>query len=199
MTAAETLTEAPPKRSRLPLILGVVLALAGAAGGFMATRLGILPFGADTGEASAEHGEASDDHGAEADDHGEASEDHSDAGHDDSGHAEEGSHEGEEAASAAASFVPLDPMIVNVDDPSGRRFLRFVAQMEAEPGQAAALESMKPRFSDVLNGYLRAVSLADLENPRALDLLRGQMLRRLQTVAGEGKIRDLLIIEFVLN
>jgi len=43
------------------------------------------------------------------------------------------------------------------------------------------------------------VDITDLQNPQGLDLLRGQMLRRLQTVAGEGVIRDLLITEFVLN
>lgn len=177
MTAADTLPEPPPKRSRLPLILGLVLGIAGAAGGFMATRLGLFPTGAfSESEAAA----------------------HDDGGHAEDDHEEAGSHESEEGG-ATTAFVPLDPMIVNVDDPTGRRFLRFVAQIEAEPGQAASLEAIKPRFSDILNGYLRAVSLSDLENPRALDMLRGQMLRRLQTVAGEGKIRDLLIIEFVLN
>ena len=95
--------------------------------------------------------------------------------------------------------MPLDPLIVNVDSPEGGRYLRFVAQVEAAPGKAVEVEANKPRFADVLNGYLRAVDIADLENPRALDLLRGQMLRRLQTVAGEGAIRDLLIVEFVLN
>jgi flagellar FliL protein len=178
MTATDTLPEAAPKRSRLPLFLGLALGLAGAGGGFMATRLGLLQISGATAENSVGQGEQ-----------GEGA----------SSEASEGSLGGDDIANAATTFIPLDPMIVNVDDPTGRRFLRFAAQIEAEPGQAASLESIKPRFSDVLNGYLRAVSLSDLENPQALDLLRGQMLRRLQTVAGEGKIRDLLIIEFVLN
>jgi flagellar FliL protein len=172
MTTADTDVPAP-KRSRMPLILGLVLGLAGAGGGFMATRMGLigLPGGGD--DAHADEAGAADDHAA-ADDHGAP-------------------------ASDGAVFVPLDPLVVNIDDPTGRRFLRFVAQIEAEPGHAAEVEAIKPRFADVLNGYLRAVDLADLEDPQALDLLRGQMLRRLQTVAGDGAIRDLLIVEFVLN
>jgi flagellar FliL protein len=51
----------------------------------------------------------------------------------------------------------------------------------------------------VLNGYLRAVETSDLENPAALVRLKAQMLRRIQIVTGEGRVRDLLVSEFVLN
>ena len=56
-----------------------------------------------------------------------------------------------------------------------------------------------PRVLDTLNTYLRAVDVADLENPAALAKLRAQMLRRVQVVTGEGRVRDLLVTEFVLN
>ena len=52
---------------------------------------------------------------------------------------------------------------------------------------------------DVLNSYLRAVAVSDLEDPSALVSLRAQMLRRIQLVTGEGRVRDLLIMEFVLS
>ncbi len=52
---------------------------------------------------------------------------------------------------------------------------------------------------DILNGYLRAVDVRDLEDPSALIRLRAQMLRRIQIVTGEGRVKDLLIMEFVLN
>ena len=58
---------------------------------------------------------------------------------------------------------------------------------------------LRPRILDVLNGYLRAVEVAELEDPSALVRLRAQMLRRIQVVAGEGRVNDLLISEFVLN
>ena len=52
---------------------------------------------------------------------------------------------------------------------------------------------------DVLNGYLRAVEMRELEDPSALVRLRAQMLRRVQIVTGEGRVRDLLVTEFVIN
>jgi len=46
---------------------------------------------------------------------------------------------------------------------------------------------------------LRAVDVHDLENRNALIRLRSQMLRRIQLVIGQEQVRDLLIMEFVLN
>jgi flagellar FliL protein len=56
-----------------------------------------------------------------------------------------------------------------------------------------------PRVLDVLNSYLRAVEVAELEDPAALVTLRAQMLRRIQLVTGPDRVRDVLITEFVLN
>ena len=99
----------------------------------------------------------------------------------------------------AATFVALDPLVISLPRTGGRDHLRFSAQLEVTPEYAAEVEAIKPRIVDVLNGYLRAVELVELEDPAALTRLRGQMLRRVQIVAGEGRIRDLLIMEFVLS
>ena len=53
---------------------------------------------------------------------------------------------------------------------------------------------LMPRIQDVLNSYLRAVEVRQLEDPSALLRLRAQMLRRVQIVTGEGRVRDLLIL-----
>ena len=82
---------------------------------------------------------------------------------------------------------------------TGREFLRFTAQLEVVPDHLAEVESLRPRIVDVMNGYLRAVEPADFEDQMILSRLRSQLLRRIQIVTGEGRVRDLLIIEFVLN
>ena len=98
------------------------------------------------------------------------------------------------------SFVPVEPLIINLAGPGGRsKHLRFQAQIEVPSAYQSEVESLLPRIVDVLNGYLRAVDIAELESPAALVKLRAQMLRRLQIVAGEGRIKDVLIMEFVVN
>lgn len=97
-----------------------------------------------------------------------------------------------------ATFVPIDPLVISLGRTSQRQ-LRFQAQIEVHTDAQSAVENVMPRIVDVLNGYLRAVDLEDLENPSALVVLRGQMLRRIELVTGKGHVKDLLITEFVLT
>ncbi len=150
---------APKKRSKLPLLLGVVAALGLGGGGFYATWSGLLF--------------------ARAGDHAEAG--------------------GDVAALPDVQFVPLDPLIVSLGPVAQGSHLRFTAQLEVNGPHSAEVTHLVPRILDVLNGYLRAVDLAQLEDPAALVRLRSQMLRRIQIVTGEGRVRDLLVTEFVLN
>lgn len=104
-----------------------------------------------------------------------------------------------DTATPDLAFVALDPLIISLPGSGGRTHLRFLAQLEVTPGAADDVRLLQPRIVDVLNGYLRAVDLAELEDPTALIRLRAQMLRRVQVVTGAEKVRDLLIMEFVLS
>ena len=97
------------------------------------------------------------------------------------------------------AYVPIDPMIISVGPPNNKRHLRFRAQLEVPKQFKSDVESVMPRVVDVLNGYLRAVSVEDLEEQAVLLKLRSHMLRRVDIVTGEGRVNDLLIMEFVLN
>ncbi|GAB4309344.1 MAG: flagellar basal body-associated FliL family protein [Roseovarius sp.] len=170
--------ETGAKRSRMPLVLGALLALAGGGGGFYAAYSGLLPWG-DSG--SARGGAPGAGHAAGL------------------GDAQDGAHAGSRiAASDAVAFVPIEPLIVSLDGGGGTN-LRFRAQLEVDPASRAEVEHLLPRVVDVLNGYLRAVDIADLRNNAALVRLRAQMLRRVQMVVGSDRVSDLLIMEFVLN
>ncbi|RWR29915.1 flagellar basal body protein FliL [Sinirhodobacter populi] len=104
----------------------------------------------------------------------------------------------ESAAHPGITYVALDPLIISLGSKAPRH-LRFSAQLEVPQAYQQEVESLKPRVADVLNSYLRAVDVGELENANALIRMRAQMLRRIQVVTGEGRVRDLLIIEFVLN
>lgn len=182
VAATDPKESAPRKSSKLPLILGVVLLLAGGVGGYFAISSGMIGLGGGS-EATADAHGAPDDAGA-SDSQGEAG---GDASHDAS------------TVLATVAFVTLDPLVISLSEQSSARHLRFRAVLDVPPEFAAEVEAIRPRIIDVLNGYLRAVEPADLEDPTALIRLRAQMLRRVQVVAGEGRVRDLLVQEFVLD
>jgi flagellar protein FliL len=97
------------------------------------------------------------------------------------------------------AFVPLDTIVISLGPDSGSKHLRFTAQLEVLDTAAADVTTLSPRILDVINSYLRAIDMASIEDPHAMARLRAQMLRRIQVVTGEGRVRDLLITEFVLN
>ncbi len=98
----------------------------------------------------------------------------------------------------SVSFVDLPPVIIAVKA-NDSRHLKFHAQLEVHSDYAGDVEKMKPRIMDVLNSYLRAVEMSDLEDSLALVRIRGHLLRRIGIVVGEGRVRDVLVMEFVLN
>tara|TARA_R110002072_G_scaffold162987_2_gene315310 strand:- start:372 stop:902 length:531 start_codon:yes stop_codon:yes gene_type:complete len=156
----ESAEDAAKKRSKMPLVLGLVFALLGGGGGFMAVQMGLIG-GAPTTDMAPVPDPL--------------------------------------VPLPPVAFVPLEPLLISLPNRSGRQYLRFVAQIEVAPEYAGDVEAIKPRIVDVLNGYLRAVEVSDFDDPNALMRLRAQMLRRVQVVAGEGRVRDLLIMEFVLS
>jgi flagellar FliL protein len=117
---------------------------------------------------------------------------------------EEMAHEGEMDDAPVAelppvAFVALDPLVISLGDRGSSQHLRFRASLEVNPEYEDDVQELTPRVLDVLNSYLRAVDVHDLEEPTSLVNLRAQMLRRIQLVTGEGRVRDLLVMEFVLN
>ena len=90
-------------------------------------------------------------------------------------------------------------MVISLGSANAAKHLNFGAALEVEPKFKEEVELLKPRILDVLNTYLRAVEIRDIENPAAMTRLRAQMLRRVNIVTGEGRVNDLLITEFILN
>ncbi|KAF0137928.1 MAG: flagellar FliL protein [Xanthobacteraceae bacterium] len=160
MAAVEaTLEAAPKKRSKKPLLTGLMLALVLGGGGFYAAFSGLILGGG-------------------------------------------GDHAAENAAPGplmGVAFVPLETMVISLGPDSGSEHLRFTAQLEVIDSAVADVTTLTPRILDVINSYLRAIDTASIEDPHAMARLRAQMLRRIQVVTGEGRVRDLLITEFVLN
>ena len=113
--------------------------------------------------------------------------------------AEKGNEAGQPDAAPDIVFLPIEPVVVSLGPSAGSRYLRFRGELEVDPRYEAEVARVMPRILDTLNGFLRAVSVAELEDSGALLLLRAQMLRRIQIIVGDGAVRDLLIVEFVLS
>ena len=157
-TAEAAPEEQPNKRSKKPVLIGLLLALLMGGAGFFSTFSGLIL----------------------------GDEDHSEEEH-------------APGPLKGVAFVPLNTIVISLGPKSGSEHLRFTAQLEVVDSAASDVATLSPRIMDVINSYLRAIDTALIEDPQAMARLRAQMLRRIQVVTGEGRVRDLLITEFVLN
>ena len=153
--------EAPKKASKMPLIIGLVLALVGGGGGFFAVSSGMIlaPPEVEVAETETEELKAIPD----------------------------------------IAYVPVDPLIISLHKENETAHLKFRAQLEVPSAYKSDVELVLPRVVDVMNSYLRALRIADVEAPDSLVRLRAQMLRRVQVVTGKSRVNDLLVMEFVVN
>ena len=179
--AAATASSEAPKGGKKGLLFGVVGAALLGGAGFYGVYSGLLDPGRLMGSGGGEHAAAP---------RGETS-----------GHGEAGGHgaPAEAGPLSGIAFVAMEPITISLPPGSSAKHLRFTGQLEVDPERAAAVTQLMPRILDVLNTYLRAVEVRDLEQPASIPRLRAQMLRRIQVVTGEGQVRDLLITEFILN
>ena len=157
---ADGAEETPKKSLKMPILIGLVHAILGGAGGYFAVQMGLL-FGSEDAAA----------------------------------HAEEAPLD----ALPDITFVPVDPLVISLNEDGTNRYLKFRAQLEVEGVAADDVQQRMPRVGDVLNIYLWAVDVAWLSESSAVGSLSDQMLRRVLFVVGHGRVRDLLIMEFVLN
>lgn len=163
--ATADMAEPARKSGKKGMIVGFVLAVAGAGGGYFMTVSGLIPLGPGKSHVEASGGD---------------------------GHAAP-------AALPDVGYVDLEPIMVSLAGDGEQRHLRFHAQLEVRQAYIADVEKIRPRIIDVLNSYLRAIEISDLDDPHSMARLRGHMQRRINIVAGEGRVADVLIMEFVLN
>lgn len=164
--------DAPPKKKSKALLFGLIGAVVLGGGAFYGVYSGLvpLPFGGEDNVAAKEKNEAA------------SEEDHY-----------------SNPATLAATFVPLEEMVISLGPDSVAKHLQVKVSIEVEPGTEVDVQTISPRIVDVLNTYLRAIDSKDLENPRSMTRMRAQMLRRVRLVAPQGAVRDVLIQQFVLN
>jgi len=98
-------------------------------------------------------------------------------------------------------LIALDPVVVNLAQSEGRRYLKAAVQLEVADEEKAVkeLEARKPQLLDILVTTLSRKSLVDVTAPDALDLLRRELAERVGQAVGEGRLRRVFITEFVVQ
>lgn len=183
--------EAKPSKKKLIIkivILVLLLALLGG-GGFFGYKMFFGKKAAE-GDNATEHatGEKKDEgHGEKKDD-----------GH---GEKKEGGKEGAAAgAEGGGELVSIPPLLVNLSEPQGRRYLKLALDVEVKDKIAAdALNKNMAKVKDALLLLLSSKTYEDLASIESKILLKKEIVERLTLVLGEQKVLRVYITEIVIQ
>ena len=168
--------DAPKKKSKLPLIIGLVVLLAGGGGAGWWFFLRQPPEAAG-GEAEAKEG------GGE---HGEA------AGH--------GKSEGGGAVDGPGATEALDPFIANLADEDGRRYLKATLQFEFfEHEVPTEFGVRQAQVRDAILTLMTSKTFAEIRSPQGKALLREELINRTNHVVHRDIVKAVYFTEFIVQ
>lgn len=109
-------------------------------------------------------------------------------------------HETNEKVEVTGPVIALDPFVVNLDEPGQSRYLKVTFQIELVKADAQALiEKNKQVIRDAILSHLSGLKLADTLGVAAKDKLRADVMKKLEDVVGDHKVRRTFIQEFVVQ
>lgn len=168
----------------IPLMASAALVLAGAGAGFLMFYGNAPEEPVDSAEAPQE---------AEADHPFERAQ-------------SEAAHEVAAATAAAGAgkrlgaIFSLDAFIVNIGDGDRDRYLKLKADLELSKDTVAEeIEQRLPQIRDLIISLLGSKSFDDVRSIEGKDLLREEMLRRINALLVTGKARSIFFTEFVVQ
>jgi flagellar basal body-associated protein FliL len=100
-------------------------------------------------------------------------------------------------------LVKFDPLVVNLADGSGTRFLRTTLQLVVEPSEGADAITGSPiqmlQLRSAMLELLAQQTAAALVTPEGKAAMKAAIISRAQDALGDWKIADVLFSEFVVQ
>jgi len=117
------------------------------------------------------------------------------------GHGEKKDEKGQAAApDGAGELVSIPPLLVNLAEPQGRRYLKLALDIEVKDKLAAdELNKNMPKVKDALLLLLSSKTYEDLGSLENKILLKKEIVERLTLVMGEQKVLRVYITEIVVQ
>jgi flagellar FliL protein len=109
-------------------------------------------------------------------------------------------HEEKSPKEITGPVVALDPFVVNLDEPGNARYLKMTVQLElVNEKDGEAIEKSKQVIRDEVLGYLSGLHVKDTLGATAKDTIRESLMKRVEAVVGEHKVRRMFFQEFMVQ
>jgi flagellar FliL protein len=106
---------------------------------------------------------------------------------------------GKDGKDNAAPNYEFQNIVVNLNGTMGTRYLKTSFLVTGEPGIRAAFEGAKPRLTDVTLNVLSSLTLADLEEPGAKNVIREKLVNAYNQALGRKVAEQVYFSDFVIQ
>jgi len=94
----------------------------------------------------------------------------------------------------------LDPFVVNLNDPGGKRYLKAKIELEYSSIEVKnELTARLPQLRDVILLHLSSKSMEEIQSTDGKIELRSSLIMRINQITKAGKIRNLYFTQFVIQ
>ena len=94
----------------------------------------------------------------------------------------------------------LQPFVVNLSDPGGKRYLKSIIELEfTEDAIQNELDARLPQLRDVILLHLSSKTIEDVQSVDGKIELKNSLITRINQVLKTGKIVNLYFTQFVIQ
>jgi flagellar FliL protein len=98
------------------------------------------------------------------------------------------------------TIYPMESFIVNLIEPSGKRYLKIQIQLELEnENLKSEIDKRMPQFKDAIISLLSNKSIADINNAEGKMQLRAELAALFNQYLKSGKITNVFFTDFIIQ
>lgn len=108
--------------------------------------------------------------------------------------------EAKKKAEEVGPVTPLEPFIVNLNEPDASRYLKASFELEVVDKEVIGqLEKLKRPVRDEVLRYLSSLSVADTQGEAGKSKIQKEVITRIDRQLGGEQVRRLFIVEFMVQ
>ncbi len=100
---------------------------------------------------------------------------------------------------STGQVLPLPPFVVNLSDPTGKRYLKLGMEVEVNQDVSALIKSQSPKIRDAVIVLLAGKTFADISSAEGKILLKAEVASRLNQILGGSYVVRIYFTEFVVE
>ncbi len=94
----------------------------------------------------------------------------------------------------------MEPIVVNLFDPTGKRYLQVRLALELRDKKVEEeIKISEPKIKDVIISTLSTKTPEDVLQPEAKDLIKNELLQKINSALGEEAILNIYITQYIVE